>query len=57
LTAEIEQAFTEVDILQIADGKGIFDVSVNGQIIFSKYQSHRFPESGEVINLIKAGNH
>lgn len=32
---------------------GIFDVKVDGKLIYSKHQSGRFPEPYEVINQIK----
>jgi selT/selW/selH-like putative selenoprotein len=35
-----------------AQGQGIFDVSLDGKLIFSKYETGRFPEPGEVANLI-----
>lgn len=31
---------------------GIFDVSVDGKIVFSKHQAGRFPEESEVLNLL-----
>jgi selT/selW/selH-like putative selenoprotein len=34
-----------------ADG-GLFEVRVNDVVIFSKEDSHRFPEADEIINLI-----
>jgi selT/selW/selH-like putative selenoprotein len=42
-----------------AEGKGIFDVILNGELIFSKYQTGSFPGPGEVTAIIKnipAGN-
>jgi selenoprotein W-related protein len=48
LTAELEAAFDDLEIELIAEGKGIFDVKVDGQLIFSKYELGRFPEPGEV---------
>ena len=33
--------------------RGAFEVFVNGQLIFSKLQTDRFPENEEIINLIK----
>ena len=38
-------------ILQPAD-KGVFEVSYNGALIFSKKQLDRFPDKGEIIALI-----
>ena len=32
---------------------GRYEISVNGQLIFSKLQTGRFPESGEIINLVQ----
>jgi selenoprotein W-related protein len=34
-----------------SDG-GRFEVSVNGQLIFSKLETHRHAEAGEVVQLI-----
>jgi len=33
---------------------GVFDVKVDGELIFSKHQELRFPEEGEIVDLIKA---
>lgn len=33
---------------------GIFDVKVDGDLVFSKHEKGRFPEDGEVIDLIAA---
>jgi len=32
---------------------GIFDVLVDGKLVFSKFKTGRFPEPGEVTNKIK----
>jgi len=32
---------------------GIFDVIVDGRLIFSKHQLHRFPDPGEVTRRIR----
>jgi len=34
-----------------SDG-GRFEIAVNGQLIYSKLQTHRHAEAGEVVNLI-----
>ncbi len=36
----------------IGGGGGIFDVYVDGKLIFSKFEVHRFPETGA---LLKTG--
>ena len=35
-------------------GPGSFDVSLNGERIFSKKQTGRMPQQGEVIRLLQA---
>tara|TARA_R110002110_G_scaffold153501_3_gene346893 strand:+ start:289 stop:417 length:129 start_codon:yes stop_codon:yes gene_type:complete len=35
------------------EGKGIFDVSLNGALIYSKYETGRFPAPGEITHLIQ----
>lgn len=34
--------------------KGVFDVTVDGDLVFSKYETHRFPRPNEVGELIDA---
>ena len=33
--------------------KGIFDVTCDGRLVYSKYQTGRFPKDGEVTGLIR----
>jgi len=33
-------------------GGGVFEVTYNGELIFSKKKLDRFPEKGEIISLI-----
>ena len=44
LSAEIEL---------IAGSNAIFDVAVDGKMIFSKFEQGRFPQSDEIISLIR----
>ena len=37
----------------IAGDKGIFDVEVDGQVIFSRHKEGRFPESQEILEKIR----
>ena len=37
-----------------AEGKGIFDVIVDGDLVYSKYETGRFPDRDEVTDIIKA---
>jgi selenoprotein W-related protein len=38
----------------IAGSGGIFDVRVDGDLVFSKHQIGRFPEEDEVVGLIRS---
>ncbi len=37
----------------IPGAKGAFEVKDAGEIVFSKHQEGRFPEPGEVVQLLK----
>ncbi len=37
----------------IPGGKGIFDVVVDGDLIYSKYEKGRFPEEEEVLSQLR----
>jgi predicted Rdx family selenoprotein len=47
LAAEIKAEY-DVDAILFPEGKGIFDVLSNGVLIYSKYETGRFPEPWEV---------
>jgi selT/selW/selH-like putative selenoprotein len=34
--------------------KGQFDVSADGQLVFSKYVTRRFPEPGEILAALRS---
>ncbi|MFT5210055.1 MAG: selT/selW/selH-like putative selenoprotein [Flavobacterium sp.] len=52
MAAELRHAFGAESVL-FPEGKGIFDVLVDGKKIFSKYELNRFPEKGEITQLLK----
>ena len=37
----------------VEGSKGIFDIDVDGSLVFSKYQTKRFPDPGEVTRMLK----
>lgn len=37
-----------------AGTKGQFDVSADGRLVFSKYETRRFPEPGEVLAALRS---
>jgi len=44
------------EIVLIPSGGGVFEVAVNGRIVFSKKEMGRFPEEGEVVKLLTPRN-
>ncbi len=52
LAAELKSSL-DVTLKLIPGGKGIFDVVVDGTKVFSKHDSDRFPQLGEVSKLIR----
>jgi selT/selW/selH-like putative selenoprotein len=43
------------EIELIAGANGIFDISLDGRMIFSKFEQGRFPRPDEIIKLIEQG--
>tara|TARA_B100001142_G_C14149310_1_gene583869 strand:- start:683 stop:871 length:189 start_codon:yes stop_codon:yes gene_type:complete len=41
------------DVRLIPGGSGIFDVTVDGELIYSKHENGRHIKSGEIIDLFK----
>ena len=52
MSAELA-AIPDINLTLHAEGTGIFDVAVDGALIFSKSQVGRFPEEGEIAQLIR----
>ncbi len=52
LEVELKNNFPQADISLISSGGGVFEISLNGDLIFSKKALNRFPESGEIKKLI-----
>jgi selenoprotein W-related protein len=50
LLKDYEHVIESVALIPSDDGR--FEVSVNGQLIFSKLQLKRHAEAGEILNLI-----
>ena len=51
LAAELKENFN-IEAELFAEGKGIFDIVLDNDVIYSKYDTGRFPEPGEVTRLI-----
>jgi predicted Rdx family selenoprotein len=54
VAAELKKEFGLDTKLVRGDG-GIFDVKVNGKLIYTKAKTFSFPEPGEITKLIQAG--
>jgi selenoprotein W-related protein len=53
LAADIEQTYPDADVVLVESSGGVFEVSLNGELIFSKVQSGRHATPGEVLRLLK----
>jgi len=53
LREELGQAFPDVNGGNTPGNTGAFEVFVNEDLLFSKVQLGRFPNDGEIVNLIK----
>ena len=52
LEAELKEVLPEVHISLISSGGGVFEIRLDGDLIFSKKSLDRFPEDGEIKKLI-----
>jgi selenoprotein W-related protein len=50
--AELEQAFPGVESRLVPSGGGVFEVTVDGTLVFSKKALGRHAKPGEVVQLI-----
>ncbi|MCP4727288.1 MAG: SelT/SelW/SelH family protein [bacterium] len=53
MAADLEKEFG-AKIEYIKSGGGVFEVELNGKLIFSKKAAGRFPTSKEIVNKIQA---
>ena len=53
LGEELSLAFPDVIAGHIPGDRGAFEVIVDDVLVFSKLELDRFPEEGEIVNLIK----
>ena len=53
MAAELKQRF-DVDAVLKPGHKGIFDVMVDDELVYSKHETHRFPRPDEVGDAIDA---
>jgi selT/selW/selH-like putative selenoprotein len=55
--AEVKANYPDANIKLIESGGGVFDVTCNGKLIYSKLhiEGDRFPKQGEIAALIEKG--
>jgi len=46
----------DLDPKLVASGGGVFEVTVDGDLVFSKKSTGRFPNDGEILRLIRDCN-
>lgn len=51
LLRHYEHVIEEIKLIPSDEGR--FEVTVNGQLLFSKLESHRHAEAGEVVGLVR----
>ena len=54
MAAELKDALG-LEVQLIEGSRGIFDVKVDGNLVYSKYQTNKFPDPGEVTPLVSKG--
>jgi selT/selW/selH-like putative selenoprotein len=37
----------------VKGANGVFDVTADGELIFSKHRANRFPDSGEIVEILR----
>lgn len=55
MAAELKQAYPGVDIKMVPSSGGVFEVTVDGRLVFSKKALGRHVEPGEIVGLAKGG--
>jgi selT/selW/selH-like putative selenoprotein len=53
LAAELKQAFPDVEVKLIQSSGGVFEVTLDGTLLFSKKALRRHAEPGEVLKLVR----
>jgi selT/selW/selH-like putative selenoprotein len=51
--AEIRQAFPQAEVQLVHSSGGVFEVTVDGTLVFSKKALRRHAQPGEVVELIR----
>ena len=52
MEVELKKDFPQADVSLISSGGGVFEICLDDDLIFSIKSLNRFPEDGEIIDLI-----
>lgn len=53
MAAELKQAFPDAEVRLVQSSGGVFEVTVDGKLLFSKKALRRHAEPGEVLRLVR----
>ena len=53
MAAEVEEAYPDAEMNLVEASGGLFEVTVDGDLVFSKKDLGRHAEEGEVLRLIR----
>jgi len=53
LAAELKQAYPDAQVRLVQSSGGLFEVSVDGQLVFSKKATRRHAAPGEVVQAVE----
>ena len=54
MAAELKEAFPDLDVSLIPSSGGVFEVTLDGAVVFSKKRVGRHAQPGEVVEAIRA---
>lgn len=54
MAAELKEAFPDLEVKLIPSSGGVFEVSLDGAVVFSKKRVGRHAQPGEVVEAIRA---
>ena len=52
MAAELESSLEDLQVELVAGGGGVFDVSFDGRLIYSKHKTGQFPSLDDVVNSL-----
>ncbi|MBM4187082.1 MAG: SelT/SelW/SelH family protein [Gemmatimonadetes bacterium] len=52
MAAELKEAYPDVDIKMVPSSGGVFEVTADGRLVFSKKALKRHAEPGEIVRLL-----